>query len=110
MADNGIRGLAPVIATPTTTLAAVTGLTVPALREWTIRTLRATNISGADVTVTVSIGAVGEIAFNAPVKVAQSINVLGPDFITLPPGTVIQARASAGSAVRLVAFITERTI
>lgn len=110
MADNGVRGLSPVIATLTTTLAAITGLTVPAGKEWTIRTLRATNVAASAATVTVSIGSAGEIAYNAPVAVAASVNVLGPDFITLPPGTVIQARASAASAIRLVAFITERDL
>lgn len=111
MADNGIRGLAPVIATPGTTLAAIAALTPPAGKEWTIRTLRATNISGADATVTFSVGgAAGEIAFNAPVKVGASVNLLGPDFATIPPATIIQARASATSAIRLVAFITERDL
>ena len=110
MADNGIRALAPIIATPGTALAAVAGLTVPSGKEWTIRTLRATNVAAADAAVTVSIGAAGEIAFNAPVKVGASANVVGPDFITLPPGTVLQARASAANAVRLVAFVTERDL
>ena len=108
MADDGNRGLAPIIRTPGTSLTA--GLTVPAGKEWTVRLARATNIAAADATVTVSIGAAGEIAFNFPVKVAQSANVLGPDFIVLPAGTVLQDRASAVSAIRLVYFVTERDV
>lgn len=108
MADDGIRGLAPIIRTPGTALAA--GLTVPAGKEWTIRLARATNIAAADATITVSIGAAGEIAFNAPVKVGMSANVLGPDYITLPPGAVLQDRTSAANAIRLVYFITERDL
>lgn len=108
MADDGIRALAPRIATPGTALAVF--LTVPAGKEWTIRTLRATNVSAADATITVSVGAAGEIAMNAPVGVASSINILGPDIMTLPPGATIQARASAASAIRLVAAITERDL
>lgn len=108
MADDGIRALAPIIATPGTALATV--LTIPAGKEWTLRLVRATNIAAADATVTVSIGASGEIANNAPVGVAASINILGPDFLTLPPGSTVQARASSANAVRLVIGVTERDL
>ena len=108
MADDGIRGLAPIIRTPSSTLAA--GLTVPPNKEWTLRLARATNITGAEATITVSVGGAGEIAFNYPVRVGQSANIVGPDFMVLPPGTVLQDRAAPANAIRLVYSVTERDL
>lgn len=115
MLNDGIRALAPFVATPGTAYSTV--LTVPAGKEWTIRFLRAVNLAASASTISVSLGTAGtqEIAFNEVLAVpsasaAGAKNVLGPDFITLPPGSVIQARAGAAGSVRLVAGITERDL
>jgi len=82
-----------------------------------VRLLRAVNLATNPVTVSASLGTGGvqEIAFNEvlPVPSASAMgakNVLGPDILALPPGGVIQARASAANAVRLVAFVWERDL
>ena len=108
MAIGDISAITPVIVTPGTTAALVA--TVPSNEEWTFRFIRAVCLVSTGGTVpTISVGltaAANEFCYNefVPIPSASQVgakNVVGPEFVTLPPSTPIYARASAGSAVRL---------
>lgn len=110
MAIGDISALAPDIQTLGTTAGGDVIATVPANEEWTIRWMRAVCLiasGGTPPTVSVRLtSACNELCFNEVVpiptaSVSGAKNVIGPDFITLPAGTQIYARASAPSAVRL---------
>lgn len=106
MAIGDISALTPISVTLATAAAVVA--TVPANEEWTIRLMRAVNLGSSAPTVSVGLSATfNELCFNevvtAPAAAAKGArNIVGPDFLTLPPGTEIRARASAANAVRLL--------
>lgn len=106
MAVGDISALAPQLLSPTTT---VQTITVPANEEWTLRFVRAVCLLSSGTAPTVSVGlsaACNELCANefVPIPTASTLgakNIVGPDFVTLPPGSTITYRASAASAVRL---------
>ncbi|WP_182422030.1 hypothetical protein [Aureimonas sp. ME7] len=107
MADNGIRGVAPIVKLLSAALE--TFHTIPVGKEETPTLIRATNVSAADTTVTVTVGG-GRLAFNWPVKVGEAVNILGPDFGVLPPGTVFQARGGTVNAIEITMFRSQRDL
>lgn len=116
MAIGDVGALTPVTVTPGTSAAAVA--TVPSTEEWTIRLARGVCLLTTGTAPTLSAGlstACNELCFNEVVPIASASspgakNVVGPDFLTVPPGTVIYARASAASAVRLTLTGTKRQV
>lgn len=118
MAIGDISALAPIIVTLATTAPAPSIATVPANEEWTIRLARGVCLLTSGTAPTMNVGlssAANELCANevVPIPTASVLgakNVLGPDIMTLPPGTTIYARSSTANAVRLTITGTRKQV
>ncbi len=115
MAIGDISALTPIIVTPGT---AVSTIAVPDTEEWTLRFARGVCLLTSGTAPTLSVGlsaACNELCSNEVIAIPSGIaigakNVVGPDFVTLPPGSIITHRASTANAVRLTITGTKRQV
>lgn len=116
MAVGDFSALAPISTTLGTAAAVIA--TVPANEEWTLRLARAVCLLTSGTAPTVSAGlsnACNEMCANEVVSIPSATargakNIVGPDFVTLPQGTQVFARASAPNAVRLLLTGTKKQV
>lgn len=109
MAIGDISPFALIMVTPGSTATLIA--TVPANEEWKLQFARGVCLIASGGTApTISLGlssAANELCYNEVVSIptADTVgakNIVGPDWLPLPPGTPIYARASTASAVRLL--------
>jgi len=116
MAIGDISAFSPIILLPTTSLGTIP---LASNEEITFRFVRAVCLVASGGTPpTVSVGVTSscnELCFNEVVpipsaSVSGAKNILGPDFITLPPNSSIYYRASASGAVKLIFTGTRKQV